>query len=320
MTDVFIITGLSGAGKTTALHSFEDLGFFCIDNLPPAVSLEAVRACEGGDVTKIGLGVDVRVGTFLGSIGATLEQLRGGGRNVQILFLDASDETLMRRFSETRRPHPMNLGGSGDTSAGALLEGIRIERERLASLRALATHVLDTTHLSVHDLRKALLSRFGAAGIGPKMRTRLLSFGFKYGIPTDADLVLDVRFIENPYFVPALKHLPGTHPSVAKFVHDQADTVEFLEHAGALLESVLPKYEREGKSYLTIAIGCTGGRHRSVAIAEALAARLRPLSQGVTVVHRDVQRQDLRVDRPSNPEIVGLVSPRSFPPPPKKED
>ncbi len=285
---VVVVTGLSGAGRTTAIHVLEDLGFFCIDNLPTVLAPEAVALCERGGMTRVALGIDVRVRAFLGKVASTLALMEAGGdREFHVLFLDASDETLVRRFSESRRPH--TLAQEGDGGGASVLEGIALERERLAPLRARATHIIDTTRLSVHELRRAVISQFGPETTAARMVLRIVSFGFKYGTPVDADLVLDVRFLENPYFVPHLKALPGTDPRVRAFVLDLSDTREFVEKAVALLNYVIPKYEREGKSYLTIGIGCTGGRHRSVVLAEEIAKALGPK---VRVRHRDVARGD----------------------------
>ncbi len=324
---VVIVTGLSGAGKSQALHALEDLGFFCVDNLPTLLAPQAVALCERGGMSRVALGIDVRVRAFLGEVGSVLQLLEAGGqRDVQVLFLDASDERLLHRFSESRRPHPLSAE-SGHEGALAVLDGVRIERERLAPLRASATRVIDTTNTSVHELRRILVAHFGpASGEGPRMVTRIVSFGFKYGTPVDADLVLDVRFLENPYFVPELKPLTGLDAPVAKYVLDAPETQEFLRRTRELLEYVLPKYEREGKSYLTIAIGCTGGRHRSVSVAEALARDLSASTAApISVLHRDTHRGDVtppseRVERPSSPdeahderpsivELKGITSP-----------
>jgi UPF0042 nucleotide-binding protein len=289
---VVVVTGLSGAGKSQALHALEDLGFFCVDNLPTLLAPEAVALCERGGMTRMALGIDVRVREFLGEIGHVARELEAGGqRDLEVLFLDASDEKLLHRFSESRRPHPLSAE-SGHEGALAVLDGVRIERERLAPLRAIATRVIDTTNTSVHELRRMLVAHFGpASGGAPRMVTRIVSFGFKYGTPVDADLVLDVRFLDNPYFVPELKSLTGLDEPVARHVLAVPETREFLKRTRALFEYVMPKYEREGKSYLTIAIGCTGGRHRSVVIAEALARELSPSSGApLAVVHRDVHR------------------------------
>jgi UPF0042 nucleotide-binding protein len=319
---VVVVTGLSGAGKSQALHALEDLGFFCIDNLPTSLAPQAVALCERGGMTRVGLGMDVRVRAFLDKTSEVLALLESGGqRDLHILFLDASDEALLRRFNETRRPHPLNADPSGAASrdGAAVLDGVRIERERLSSLRARATRVIDTTNLSVHELRRTLIAHFGpASGGSPRMLTRIVSFGFKYGAPIDADLVLDVRFLDNPYFIPELKPLTGLDLPVAKYVLELPETIEFMKKTKDLLSYVMPKYEREGKSYLTIAIGCTGGRHRSVAIGEALAPAL-ALSLGtpITVVHRDISRKAVAPDappastdeRPSQTELKGASTP-----------
>ncbi|MFO0667130.1 MAG: RNase adapter RapZ [Polyangiaceae bacterium] len=288
---IVVVTGLSGAGKSTVLRTLEDLGYFCIDNLPTVLAPEAARICNAGGITRLALGIDVRVRTFLDKAGPILDALLAEGREVEVVFCDANDETILRRFSETRRPHALASTGD-DASALAVLDGVRIERERLASIRARATRVIDTTNLSVHDLRRVVLSHFGpAAEAGSRMRVRIVSFGFKYGAPVDADLVFDVRFIENPYFVPALKALPGTDERVRDFVMGRPETGEFIEKTLDLLRFVIPRYEREGKSYLTIAIGCTGGRHRSVAISERLAVELH-----AAAAHRDIGRDPTHVN------------------------
>jgi RNase adapter protein RapZ len=332
---VVVVSGLSGAGKSQALHALEDLGFFCVDNLPTALAPQAVALCERGEMTRLALGIDVRVRAFLGEVASVLELLEAGGqRDLHVLFLDASDETLLHRFSETRRPHPLaaEAGVRGSEGALAVLDGVRVERERLAPLRARATRVIDTTNMSVHELRRVLVAHFGPASRdAPGMVTRFVSFGFKFGTPVDADVVLDVRFLDNPYFVPGLRPLSGLDAAVANYVLGSVETQEFLRHTRGLLEYVLPRYEREGKSYLTIAIGCTGGRHRSVAIAEALSKDLASVTgASIGVLHRDVHRGQLAeptaraAERPAAPaatddddssdlELKGMVAP---PPPP----
>jgi UPF0042 nucleotide-binding protein len=290
---VVVVSGLSGAGKSTTLRALEDLGFFCTDNLPTVLAPQAVALCEHGGMLRVALGIDVRVRAFLGEFGNVMAMLENGGqRTVQVIFCDASDEALLRRFSETRRPHPLSRPGT--EGAVAVLDGVSLERERLAPLRARATHVLDTTRLSVHELRRAIIQSFGpASGGAPRMMTRIVSFGFKYGSPMDADLVLDVRFLDNPYFVPELKHLPGTDRAVSDYVLGLPETKEFLQKTRDLLAYVMPKYEREGKSYLTIAIGCTGGRHRSVVLADVLGRILEPVAGApIAIAHRDVHRAD----------------------------
>lgn len=309
-TLVVVVTGLSGAGKSTALHALEDLGFFCVDNMPPPVLLSTVEALEKGGLSRLAFGIDVRVRSFLDNIGDVIRAVVAPGRDLSVLFLDAADETLLRRFSSTRRPHPLSTVSEPghEQGATAVLDGIGIERERLSSLRARATRVLDTTSLSVHDLRRAVHDLFGpGAGGVPPLRTRFVSFGFKYGAPVDADLIFDVRFLDNPYFVPELKPLSGTDAPVRDYVLASPSAAELLDKITALLEFCLPRYEREGKSYLTVAIGCTGGRHRSVVLAEKLAVLLRErLGIGIDVVHRDVEKATLD-DRPSSPIASGAV-------------
>ncbi|MBK6459394.1 MAG: RNase adapter RapZ [Myxococcales bacterium] len=283
---VVVVTGLSGAGRTTVLRALEDLGFFCIDNLPTALATEAVALCERGGVRRVALGIDVRVRAFMGDVADTFSQLEAAGeRDLQVLFLDASDETLVRRYSESRRPH--TLAQDGDAGVHGVVEGVAVERERLAPLRARASRVIDTTRLSVHDLRRLVVTHYGPETTAARMVTRVVSFGFKYGPPVDADLVFDVRFLENPYFVPDLKSQPGTSAAVRDFVLAQPEAHELLGKLLDLLKYVIPKYEREGKSYLTVGVGCTGGRHRSVVLAEELG---RALGAGVRVMHRDVLR------------------------------
>ena len=291
---VVVVTGLSGAGKSTALHALEDLAFYCVDNLPIPVLAETLEACEAGGVERIALGIDVRVRSFLDHAAGALDAVTiPGQRDLDILFLDASDEALLRRFSSTRRPHPLShTVGQESTHAIAVLDGIRIERERLAPLRAQAKRVIDTTELSVHDLRRRILTYYGpGSGAQPRMLTRMVSFGFKYGTPVDADIVLDVRFLSNPYFVDELRALSGADPAVRRYVIDSREGTEFLTMLENLLGFCLPRFEKEGKSYLTVAIGCTGGRHRSVALAEVLGERLRHRTGfDIEVVHRDLER------------------------------
>ena len=294
-TLVVVVTGVSGAGKSTAVHALEDLGFFCVDNLPTPVMASTLDAFAAVGVRRIALGIDVRVRGFLDGAAGALEALNvPGERDLSVLFLDASDEALLRRFSSTRRPHPLSttLEPGSEQAALAVLDGIRIERERLTPLRARATVVLDTTRLSVHELRRQVTSHFGpGAGSAPRMHTRFVSFGFKFGTPVDADLLFDVRFLDNPHFVPELRDLPGTTEAVKQFVLTQPDSRGFLERVTSLLEFCLPRFEREGKSYLTVAVGCTGGRHRSVVMTDELGAQLsRRLGLTVDVVHRDVDR------------------------------
>ena len=307
-TRVVVVTGLSGAGKSTALHALEDLGFYCVDNLPTPVVPSTLEACESGGVVRLGLGIDVRVRSFLDEAAVVLDAVPTETRELSILFLDASDEALLRRFSTTRRPHPLSstLEPGGEHAAQAVLDGIRLERERLSPLRARAAQIVDTTQLSVHELRRRILGHYGpGASEQLRMHTRIVSFGFKYGTPVDADLVLDVRFLKNPFFVDHLRDLPGTDERVQSYVLEQEDTRGFVERAMSLLSFSMPKYESEGKSYLTIAIGCTGGRHRSVTLADHLAAKLvEETGYNIDVVHRDVDRVNTD-GRKTDPDLMG---------------
>lgn len=280
---IVVVTGLSGAGRSTALRVLEDVGFFCVDNLPPALAPELLAlAHQEGKIERVGLGIDVRTGAFLSGAEETLSALEADGHDVQVVFLDCADEVLVRRFSETRRPHA--LAREGD-----LHDAIAGERERLAGLRARADVVIDTTELSVHDLRRHLIDYIGRGADRPSMVVRLLSFGFKYGIPVHADLVFDLRFLPNPHFVEELRPKTGMDPEVSKYVLDAPDTQELLSRLRPLLDFTLPQHAREGKAYLTIALGCTGGRHRSVALAEELGRQLGGAHE-VVVSHRDAER------------------------------
>lgn len=298
-TSVVVVTGLSGAGKSTAVNALEDLGYFCVDSLPTPVVQATLASFAAAGIRRVAFGIDVRVRRFLDEATSVFKAISSSGdRELTVLFLDASDEALLRRFSSTRRPHPLSTGAEAGSAQGALavLDGIRIERELLTALRARASIVLDTTRMSVHDLRREVIAHFGpSAGGAPRLRVRLLSFGFKFGPPVDADMVLDVRFLDNPYFVPELSKLPGTNVAVRDYVLQSDGSREFYELSGKLLEFCLPRFEREGKSYLTVGVGCTGGRHRSVVMATQLAERLRERTGlPVEVVHRDVDRVTIK--------------------------
>jgi len=282
---VVILTGVSGSGKSTALRALEDAGFYCVDNLP-ILFLEKLLELSGhtaGEVSRIALVVDAREGRFLVEAPRIIQEVRQKGSDVQVLFLDASDDSLVRRYSETRRRHPL----AGD---GSVPDGIAAERRALADLKAIADEVIDTTTLNVHELKRLVTRRF-AAGDGARLGVTIVSFGFRFGLPTHADMVLDVRFLPNPYFIPELKPHPGTDPRVAGFVLGQPDAKAFLERLGELFGFLLPRYRNEGKTYLTIAIGCTGGKHRSVAIATALAEWLEAGGQPVRLWHRDIEKE-----------------------------
>jgi UPF0042 nucleotide-binding protein len=280
---IIIVTGVSGAGKSTALRALEDAGYFCVDNLPlPLMNRFVDLLAEAGGAShsdQAAVGVDAREGEFLSSSREVFAQLRKEGHQLEVLFLDADDDVLVRRFSETRRRHPL----SGDD----LREGIAREREILRSLREEASAYVDTANLNVHQLKGVIHERYRrSAGV---LAVTLLSFGFKHGLPAEADMVLDVRFLPNPYFVEALSASTGEEANVREFVLGNDDASQFLDRSQALLEFVLPRAEREGKAYLTVAVGCTGGRHRSVAVVQELAKRL-PRRHPLTVRHRDLAR------------------------------
>jgi UPF0042 nucleotide-binding protein len=288
---LLVVTGVSGAGKSTAVNALEDLGYFCVDNLPPPVAASTIESLVQAGVRRIALGIDVRVREFLDDATRVLDLLGvNGSTKPEVVFLDASDEALLRRFSSTRRPHPLST--ETKEGASAVIDGIRRERELLSALRARASLVLDTTRLSVHDLRRAIVGRFGpAGGKSPRLRIRLVSFGFKFGAPVDADMLFDARFLANPHFVDELRQLPGTDARIERYVLESTDARVYLDHIGELLAFAIPRFESEGRSYLTVGIGCTGGRHRSVVLAEKLALRLRErLGLALVVVHRDLDR------------------------------
>jgi UPF0042 nucleotide-binding protein len=280
---ILVITGLSGAGKTLALHALEDVGYFCVDNLPPRLLPTLAELCVRSrqPITKVALVADVRGGEFFHDLKDAIAQLREHSHEVRVFFLEASDEVLVRRYKETRRRHPLDSEGQD------LLQAIQKEREQLADIRAIADEVLDTSGLTPQQLRDEILRRL-QAGAKATMQVKVVSFGFKYGLPVDADLVLDVRFLPNPNYDPSLRPLSGLDERVKQFVLQQPETQEFLRRLQSLLEFALPHYRREGKTYLTIAVGCTGGRHRSVVLAEAIAHFIRQQGYPCTIQHRDV--------------------------------
>jgi RNase adapter protein RapZ len=285
MKEIVIISGLSGSGKSTAIRCFEDMGFFCVDNLPAQLIPVFADLCSKTDsIQRAALVVDVREGAFLDHFPEALARLRAGDLRATLLFLDAPDDVLIRRFSESRRPHPL-------ATNRPLEAGIRHEREVLAPLRDMADVVVDTTRTNVHELKKYFFDNFQDRGAGTPLVITVVSFGYKYGIPDESDLLFDTRFIENPFFVAGLKSLTGLDPEVREFLHAQSEYNEFLDRITDLLEFLVPRYQREGKSYLTIAIGCTGGRHRSVAMAAEISDRLTTKEHSIKTVHRDLEKE-----------------------------
>jgi UPF0042 nucleotide-binding protein len=282
--EIVVITGMSGSGKSTAIRALEDIGFFCIDNLPVLLLPKLTElGLHAGKMPRLGLVIDARERVFLHEAPRVVEEVRKTGHAVEVLFLDSSDDLLIRRFSETRRRHPLAPGSS-------VAEGIRLERDALGDLRKLADEVIDTSALTVHDLKRLVQTRFTAdAANSPAIS--VVSFGYRYGIPAQADLVFDVRFLPNPYFVPALKGLTGLNEEVARYVLERPETQHFLDKLVDLCNFLLPRYQAEGKAYVTVALGCTGGKHRSVAMAHELVRRLRPNTTRVQVWDRDIEKE-----------------------------
>ena len=284
--DIVIITGLSGSGMSSATNAFQDLGYFCVDNLPVTMLPtfgRLVNEDEEKGIRRAALVIDIREGEFLADFEKQLDALRALGLKVSVLFFEASDDVLQYRFSETRRPHPAEKGQG-------LLAAISDEREAMSSIRAHADQIIDTSDHTVHTLRSFLLQRFSLDREGAPMRVQLMSFGHKYGNPGDLELLFDVRHLPNPHFVPELKRLSGHDSRVVKFLRSHDEVKETLQRFTDLLSYLLPLYKREGKSYVTVGIGCTGGRHRSVMIANALARSLRSAGFDAHASHRDVRK------------------------------
>jgi RNase adapter protein RapZ len=280
--DLVVVTGMSGSGKGTVLKAFEDQGFFCIDNLPvPLIPkfMEGIHS-SGSEVSHAALVIDIRAGDKLRDLEKVIGELKRSAFHLFILFLEARDDVLVRRFSETRRPHPLATGRP-------LREAIRMERRRLRKMRELADATIDTSDYTVHRVKTLVAERFRKHPRSSTLNINLLSFGYKHGIPLEADLLFDVRFLPNPYFVPRLKALSGRDRKVRAYLRSFAETGEFVGRLHDLMEYLLPKYVREGKSYLTIAVGCTGGHHRSVFVIEELAALLKKGKRAIHIRHRD---------------------------------
>jgi len=280
-----VISGLSGSGKTHAIKCFEDLGFFCVDNLPPALLPKFAELCiqREGEVRHVALGIDIRERGFFSDLFANLDRVRSLDVPVELLFLEARDDVLVRRFSESRRPHPL-------LPESPVSEGVQLERERLLELKRRADRIIDTSDLTVHELKDLLARHYLQQDQDRRLTISLLTFGFKFGVPYEADLVFDVRFLRNPNFVEDLKQLTGEDPRVQSYVLDDHDAITFLGHLEGLCKFLIPCFQREQRSYLTVAIGCTGGRHRSVAIASRLRDSFAGSGHQVLLRHRDLHK------------------------------
>jgi UPF0042 nucleotide-binding protein len=281
-TRLLVVTGLSGSGRSATLKAFEDMGFYCVDNLPLILLSAFVEfAQRSEEAFQSAIGIDIREKGFPELFPALYGELKSQGCAIELLFLDASDQTIVRRFSETRRPHPLARGTT------PLLDGIRSERAALAEVKKLADRIIDTSDYTVHDLRQTIERHYAAGDAGRPMVITLLTFGYKFGVPYDLDLLFDLRFLPNPHFVPELRPYTGEDPGVREYIMAKPDSVEFLARLQGFIEYLLPRYRSEGKSYLTIGFGCTGGRHRSVAVSLMIAERLRQSGYDVIIKHRD---------------------------------
>ena len=278
-----VVTGLSGSGRSAALKAFEDIGFYCVDNLPLVLLTGFVDfARESEEAIRSAIGIDIRERGFPDQFPALYRELKSKGHHIEMLFLEASDQTVVRRFSETRRPHPLAKG------AIPLVDGIRTERNALSEIKKLADRIIDTSDYTVHDLRQAIERHFTGGDAGRPMTITLVTFGYKFWVPYDLDLLFDLRFLPNPHFVEELRPYTGADPRIQSFVLSRPDSEEFLIRLQGFLEYLLPRYRHEGKSYLTIGFGCTGGRHRSVAVSLMMANRLRKSGYEVNIKHRDI--------------------------------
>ena len=279
--EFLIVTGMSGAGKSTALRHLEDIGFFCVDNMPPALIPKFAELALGGEVEKVALGVDIRGGRLFDDLFTLLDEKETSALKYSILFLDASDEILLNRYKETRRKHPLS-------EVGRIMEGITRERERLEKIKKAADHIIDTGHLLSRQLKEQINSLFLENINFNSLTVTLLSFGFKFGVPLDSDLLFDVRFLANPFYNPVLTNLTGNDAAIQEFVLGEADAMEFISKATNLIDFLLPRYIQEGKNKLIISIGCTGGKHRSVTIANYLDGYLKQAGYFASAKHRDI--------------------------------
>ena len=288
-----IVTGLSGAGKSEATNALEDMGYFCVDNLPPKLIKKFAEVCKQskGSIDKVALVMDIRGGIFFDDLFESLSELSKEQFQYEILFLDTSDEVLVKRFKEKRRSHPLAPGGR-------VITGIELERQKLRDVKDKADVIIDTSKYAIKDLREEMARKFGDEEMPEKqMAITILSFGFKYGIPVDSDLVFDVRFIPNPFYIPELKPFSGNDEPVKNYVMEQTETQTFLQKANDMFEFLIPNYQKEGKRQLIISIGCTGGRHRSVAIANSIYETLRANNHDVYIEHRDIKEDVHKGDK-----------------------
>ncbi len=282
---VVIITGLSGSGKSTALRALEDIGFFCVDNLPVVLlpKFLDITVQSSPEIKRVALVMDLRERGFLEKYKRIFAHIKGKGYKIEILFLDSTDDSLLHRFSETRRTHPLSEQGS-------VMDGIRLEREKLSSLKQMADQVIDSTSTNVHQLKDMVQRHYLPASVHKKLIVNVISFGYRYGLPSDADLVFDVRFLPNPYFTPALKDFDGQNNAVREFVLNNEKSITFLKKFLDLMTFLIPLYDKEGKVRLNVALGCTGGKHRSVVMANQLGAHFSEMKYIVNITHRDINK------------------------------
>ncbi len=282
---VVIVTGLSGSGKSTALRALEDIGFFCVDNMPVVLlpKFIAITIQSSPEIKRVAMVMDLREKSFVEKYERIFSRLREKGYRIEILFLEAAEDSLLRRFSETRRNHPLSEGAS-------IAEGIQLEISKLAPLRKMADKILDTTFTNVHQLKDAVQRQFMTSDTQKRMIVSVMSFGYRYGLPSDADLVLDVRFLPNPFYVERLKKETGHHPDVEAYVLNNPESKEFLKRTTELMDFLIPLYEKEGKARLSLAVGCTGGKHRSVVMANQLSLHFQMMKYVVHTSHRDIAK------------------------------
>jgi len=282
MTNLVIISGLSGSGKSTAVNALEDMDYYCVDNIPPTLLPTFIDLCKNSDkeISKVALGIDIRERVSFDSAPRVIRDFKEKGYPVDMIFLESSDSTIIKRYKETRRKHPLSVDGN-------ILEGISKERKMLEELKELSNYTIDTSELNVHQLSDIIKNKFNKEG-SQNILLNIISFGFKHGIPNDADMIFDVRFLPNPHFIESLKNLNGTDKEVIDYIMNKEQSTEFIERMTEFLSYLIPNYEKEGKSYLTIAIGCTGGKHRSVAITDKVAQHFKDLSP--LTRHRDISK------------------------------